>query len=199
MAAKAKKTTKNKKTAAKTTTKRVVKEPTIKSSVTGKKDTSWSKPQIGKVVCLCVVIVAILVVAAALALRSNVITSDYFVSDGTKYVINLPAEENEQGAVATHVVYYYKGDTVTGAEYYYEFKDNESAKTFYDLMSELVAENDEESVSGYKLNGKYVIMVADKKEYADMSASDIKSYVEFYEQIQNSGDVDEAETEEVEE
>lgn len=199
MAAKAEKTTKNKKTAKKTTTKKVVKEPAIKSSVTGKKDGGWDKPAIGKIVCLCVAIVAILVVAAAFALKSQVLTSDFFVSDGTKYVLNVEAEENEEGAVATHAVYYYKGDTITGAEYYYEFKDNETAKTFYDLMMSSAEEDEEESVGNYKLNGKYVIVVADEEEYINTSASDIKSYIDFYEKIMNSADINELESEEAEE
>ena len=125
MAAKAKKTTNSKKTATKTTTKRATKEPTIKSSVTGKKDGGWDKPAIGKIVCLCVAIVAILVVAAAIALKSQVIGDNFFVSDATKYVLNVPADENEDGVVGTHAVYYYKDDAITGAEYYYEFKDSE--------------------------------------------------------------------------
>jgi hypothetical protein len=195
MAAKAKKTTKNKKTTTKAVVKRTPKEPVIKSSVTGKKDACWDKPAIGKIVCLCVAIIAIIVVAAAIALRSQAITDDFFVSDGAKYVLNIPADENEQGAVATHVVYYYKDNTVTGAEYYYEFKDKELAKSFYELMSELISA-DEDGISKYKLNGKYVIMVADEGEYADMSASDVKSYIEFYEQILNSGDIEGDESEE---
>ena len=195
MAAKAKKSTKSKKTTTKAVVKRAPKEPVIKSSVTGKKDACWDKPAIGKIVCLCVAIIAIIVVAAAIALKSQVLSDDFFVSDSTKYVLNIPADENEQGAVATHVVYYYKDDTVTGAEYYYEFKDNESAKSFYELMSELTSSG-EDGVSNYRLKGKYVIMAADESEYADMTASDIKSYVEFYEQILNSDDIIEDESEE---
>lgn len=198
MAEKAKKTTKSKKTATKTTTRTVTRKPEIKSSVTGKKDT-WDKPAIGKVVCLCVGVIAIIVVMVAIMFGGQGVGIESFVSDSTKYVLNIPAEENEDGGVATHAIYYYKDDAITGMKMYYEFTDADTAKKFYDtLMESLKSDEENEEKATYKLNGKYVIAIADKSAYEELKASDIKAYIDLYEKYSNE-EVDESESEEDEE
>ena len=195
MAEKAKKTTKSKKTATKTTTRTVAKKPEIKSSVTGKKNT-WEKPAVGKIVCLCVGVIAIIVVMVAIMFCGQGTGIESFESDSTKYVLNIPAEENEDGGVATHAIYYYKDDAITGMKMYYEFTDAETAKKFYDtLMESLKSDEENEDKATYKLNGKYVIAIADESAYKDLSASDIKAYIEMFEKFSNE-EVEEDESEE---
>ena len=194
MAGKVKKTTKNKKAATKTTVKAV--KPAIKSSVTGKK-ACLDKPAMGKIVCLCVAVIAILVIIAAIMLGGQTFGNNYFVSDNTKYVLNISVDgENEDGAVATHAVYYYKDDSITGIKYYYEFKDEASAKKFYDkLMAALESDEEDSEDVTYELKGKYVIATAGESAYKDLSASDVKAYIELYEKYSN-GDYTEEEVEE---
>ena len=188
MAEKAKKTTKTKKTATKS-----VKKPattTIKSSVTGKKKT-WDKPAIGKIVCLCVAVIALLVIIVAIVLGTQPSNNNLFVSDGTKYVLNMPADEdNEDNLVTTHLMYYYKDDDITGAKIYYEFKTADDAKKAYDTLMTMLEEEEEEDKSTYELSGKYLIVIADEEEYSELKASDIKSYIELYEASLN-GDTEE--------
>lgn len=192
MAEKAKKTTKTKKTKTKA-------NPTIKSSVTGRKK-AWDKPALGKIVCLIVVVIAILVIIVATMTRGDApISDDYFVSDGTKYVLSIDAEQdedNEEKLVTTHIVYYYNGDNITGAKVFYEFADAASAKAAYDDIIKSIAESEEKiDASMYKLNGKYIIVTADEASYKDLKASEIKAQFESYEALQKG----EEETEEAEE
>ena len=188
MAEKAKKSTKAKKPAAKTTkaTKatKAVKKPaattTIKSSVIGKKERA-EKPAMGKVVCLIAIVVSLLVIIVAVMLNSFGGGVESFVSDGTKYVLNVTAEEdNDENIVATHVVYYYKDDAVTGVKTYYEFATVDDAKAAYETIKELVAE-DEEDKNVYELKGKYIIVTSPEEDYAEMKASDVKAYIDLYE------------------
>ncbi|MBR3180225.1 hypothetical protein IKF57_01700 [Candidatus Saccharibacteria bacterium] len=196
MAEKAKKTTNTKKTTTKkTTAPKKVAKPEIKSTVSGKK-ACCEKPALSKVICLVVAAVAILVIIVAVMVPNlSSINGNYFVSDGTKYVLNIEADEpDEDGMVASHSVYYYKDDAITGVEVYYEFKDEATAKTFYDALMETLAEDEEaDDEATYKLKGKYLIAVANEDSYKDLTASDVKSYIELYENINNSDDTDETE------
>ena len=201
MAEKAKKSTKTKKPATKTT--KAVKKPAataaIKSSVTGKKECA-EKPAMGKVICLIAIVVSLLVIIVAVMLNSFGGGVESFVSDGTKYVLNVAAEEdNDENIVATHVVYYYKDDAVTGVKSYYEFATVDDAKAAYETIKELVAE-DEEDKNVYELKGKYIIITSPEEDYAEMKASDVKAYIDLYEAAAKGELLDdgEEETEETE-
>lgn len=197
MAEKAKKSTKAKKPTTKKTTKstKVVKSPTtIKSTVTGKKEEF--KPAAGKIICIVAIVASLLVIMVAVMINSFG-GNNLFVSDGTKYVLNVEAEEdNDENIVATHVIYYYKDDEITGVKTYYEFATANDAKSAYSSLQELM--DDEEDKNTYELSGKYVIIVSPEEDYADMTASDVKSYIELYEKLQN-GEISTDEEETVEE
>lgn len=196
MAQKAKKSTKAKKPATKKTTTKTVKKPattTIKSSVTVKNQET--KPAIGKIICLVAIVASLLVIIVAVMAINFGGGNNLFVSDGTKYVLNVtPDEDNDEKVVAIHQIFYYEGDKITGVKTYQEYASENDAKAVYDAIQELL---DEEEKSAYELSGKYIIATSPEEEYADMTASDVKSYIELYEKIQN-GEIstDDEETEE---
>ena len=134
--------------------------------------------------CVAVVVVIIAVVAIVLGLKGGkpTLNDAYFVSDDTKYVLTIDTsdEEDESAPEKVHTVYTYSGDKITGAKVYYEYADAATAKSFVDTIK---AETD--SPDSVSVDGKYIIMVADESEYEDMTASDVKEQVEFYESLKN--------------
>ena len=125
-----------------------------------------------------------IIIGIVVAIKANpTINDDYFVSDGSKYVINMSMddESSDEGIVGMHIVYYYSGDTVTGAKSFYEFKDEATAKAAYD---ELKNASDEDTGS-YSLNGKYVVLAADDDTIKNLTVDEVKSQVEFYENLKN--------------
>lgn len=168
-----------------------------------KKTTNSSKNK-NIIICACVAVVAIVViiVAIVLATRGGVIgglNDAYFVSDGTKYVLNLDTsnmgtdEEDETAPVGAHLVYYYSGDTITDMKGYYEFKTEEAAKAAYEFYSG----NNEGEYKSVELDGKYVILTANETDYEGLTATDVKQQIETIEQLQNApqGELEGAEVE----
>lgn len=150
--------------------------------------------------CAIAAIVVVIVIAVALATRGATLNDDYFVSDGTKYVLTIEAEESDEedeyAPLKTHLVYTYDGDTVTGMKTYYVYADNASAKKSFDaLKAELEGE---EEASSIELSGKYIIITSDEESYKDLTASDVKQQIEFMETLKNM-DTSDLETTEVEE
>ena len=190
MAEKAKKTTSKKPTSKPKTSKTIkatkavkTNETAIKSSVSGKR-AACDKPAMGKIVCLIVAVIAIVVVIVTMMLRGQTLGSNYFVSDNTKYVLNIAAEEgSEDGLLWNRLVYFYEGDKITGAKIYYEFKDNDSAKKAYESLTN--GATDEEK-SRVELNGKYVIVTTVASEYENMTATQVKEQFEAYEKLQET-------------
>ena len=136
-------------------------------------------------ICAAVVVVVVIVVAIVLAGSGNKLNDQFFVSDGTKYVLTMDADDmglegEEYSPNKVHIVYFYSGDEVTDLKSYYEYADEASAKTAFDAFKEL---GDEES--NYTIEGKYIILTADAEEYEGMTASDVKQQVEFMESLKN--------------
>ena len=138
-------------------------------------------------ICAGVVAVIVIIVAVVLATAgSSRLGDSYFVSDDSKYVISMNADEmgldgEEYAPNKVHLVYYYSDDEVTGLESYYEYTDNASAKAAYDTI---IAEAGDEA-SNYRLDGKYIVITADESEYEGMTASDAKQQIEFMEMLKN--------------
>ncbi|MBR3386574.1 hypothetical protein IKG68_03350 [Candidatus Saccharibacteria bacterium] len=177
MAEKAKKSTKTKITTSKSTTK---KPATNRVASKDKKPASSNKC---KFVLFGIAIAAIIAVIIALVCALNIKTIDdsYFVSDDTKYVVNLSSENvSDDGSTvkAVHVVYYRDGDKITGAKSFYEFLTSDAAKAAYD---EILANKTTDDANAYSLNGKYVIVTAPKSVYENLTIEDVKKQVEFYE------------------
>jgi len=140
-------------------------------------------------ICAAVVVVVVIIVAVVLATSGTKLNDAFFVSDGSKYVVTMEADEStdsddEVSPVKVHLVYFYSDDKVTDMKSYYEFADDSAAKKAYDLYKE--ADSDEsEDVSKYEISGKYVILTADASQYEGMTANDAKQQVEFTEMLKN--------------
>ena len=135
-------------------------------------------------ICCAVVVVVAIVIAAVLA-NQNQLGDSYFKSDDTKYVLTiesdeLASEDGEYTPVKTHMVYTYKDDTITSLKTYAEYADAATAKKAFDAMKESGAD-----MANYELNGKYIIETAPADQYEGVTASDVKSQIEFYESLKN--------------
>ncbi|MBP5512706.1 hypothetical protein J6X73_00875 [Candidatus Saccharibacteria bacterium] len=167
------------------------KKPTNTKTIKTNGEKEAVKSNASKFAIFGIAVVAIIAVVIAVVVAFNAspaINDAYFVSDGSKYVLNIENEDDEDGAVAVHIVYYYSGNTVTDAKSFYEFADEATAKAAFE---ELKAANEE--ASSYALNGKYVVISADKEDIKDMTAEDVKAQIEFYESLKNLSDSDDEE------
>lgn len=160
--------------------------------------------------CAALVLIIAIIITIVLVVNNTGLNDNYFVSDGTKYVLTIETdetdEEDEFAPLKTHLVYTYEGDKVTGMKTYYVYADNASAQKAFDALKEAVGEE----ANSMELNGKYIIVTAEEESYKDLTASDVKQQIEFMEKLKNmnlddgennSGEETETveETEEVEE
>ena len=153
-------------------------------------------------ICAVVAIVVVVIIAVVVATTgSGKLGDSYFVSDGEKYVLTLDTEDMELGETdneyvptKAHIVYYYSGDEITSAKAYYEYKDAETAKAALAEMKEQSGED----LGDAAVDGKYIVVTVDASEYEGMTASDVKSQIEFMEALKNM-DFSEDEVEVVEE
>ena len=158
---------------------------TIKTKVAGKDAASNSS----KFVVFGIAIVAIIaaIIAVVVAINANSTINDaYFVSDGSKYVLNIEGDEDGK-TKATHIVYYYSGDKITGAKSFYEFADEATAKEAYNELKESAAEYADSS----ELKGKYIVITASDDDIKDITVDGVKSQIEFYESLKNIEDSEE--------
>ncbi len=151
--------------------------------------------------CVTVLIIAIIVVVAIL-INKNSLNDSFFVSDGSKYVLNYTAEElgiedEEYAPAKAHYVYFYSGDSFTDVKAYYEFENEETAKGAFDYLNE----NEKEEYKDISLKGKFVILTANESDYANMKPSDIEQQIKIMEKLDELDDdsADEEEEEDAEE
>lgn len=152
-------------------------------------------------ICIAAVVVIAIIIAVVLVTRGNTINDSYFVSDGTKYVLTLDAndismEDAEYNPIKAHLVYTYSGDEITGLKAYYEYADNATAKAAADYLKSNYEESDQAKIA---TDGKYVVYTSHEEDYKDLTASDVKQQIEFMEMLKNMGSGDTEEFEEVEE
>ena len=156
-----------------------------------KAKTTKQNKKTGLIIGICaaiIVVIAIIIAVVVLAVNNNNKYSDsFFVSDGTKYVINFEADdliEDEDGMKPdkVHVVYYYSGDSVTGITTYYQYANEETAeKAFTKFKSE-----NQDYFEDIKLDGTFMITKSLKADYENFTASDVKQQIEFMESAKNS-------------
>lgn len=152
--------------------------------------TEESKTNKNPVIVACAVIVAIiLIVVIAIVMLSNKKLDDsFFVSDGTKYVLTMEADDvlgletDEYVPEKTHLVYFYSGDKVTDAKVYYVYEDEKIAKEAAEYIKQ---QNEAEGIREITVNGKYVVISPDKSVYDGMTTEDAKQQVELMELLQN--------------
>ena len=157
-----------------------------------KKSTKNQKDNKNLIICICgVVAVAIAIIIAVIVVNLNNINDSYFVSDGSKYVLTIEADESDSedqyAPLKTHLVYTYNGDTVTGMKTYYVYGDGNSAKNAFDALKKELGDE----ANKMELNGKYIIITAEEDSYKDLKASEVKEQIEFMEKLQNM-DLDDA-------
>ena len=160
---------------------------------------------IGICAAVAAIIVIVIIVVIILLNPSNGplggINDSYFVSDGTKYVLNLDAEsvyvENEDYVpLESHLVYHYSGDSITGLEAYYEYADNTAASAAYEFYKT----NNDNMYKDVTLDGKFVILTANPEEYEGLTADDVKQQIEFMDMLNNmNSDNDDSNTDTEEE
>lgn len=159
-----------------------------KSKTTRKRNTNRRNLIIGG--CIAAVAAIIVIVVVVIANIPKPIDDSFFVSDGTKYVLNLDSDyveiEDEYAPVKSHLVYFYSGDDVTSLKIYYEYATAEDAASAYE---QIASENDGAYQSVYR-DGKYVVLVANEADYEELRASDIKQQIEFMDLINRMRSVD---------
>lgn len=131
-------------------------------------------------ICAAVVVITVIAVAVFFATRSTKIDDSYFVSDGTKYVVPMDGndfvtDEVKNIPTKAYAVYTYSGDTITGAFTYAEFANESTAKT----ALEEYKNTDQDGVKNISTNGKYVVIEMDESSYEGMTASELKTYIDF--------------------
>lgn len=132
-----------------------------------------------------VVAIATGVILTAKQSMPAVIDESYFVSDGSKYVITVDDDtstddNSSYGAVKTHMVFFYSGDTITGLTFYYEFADESVAASVYEEAKQSPEVDNLDKIS---LHGKYIAAIADESEYAETTVAEVKQMVELMETL----------------
>lgn len=141
------------------------------------------KKKFDKKICLVaaavVVTVVAVIVGAVIAARGTMIDEDYFVSDGTKIVLNMGGDmsaidDGEAVVEKIHFVYYYNGDKITGADIYYLYADADTARE--------VSDNLDLSMLGWvaskKTNGSYLVLKAAESQYEDLTPEAVRAMIE---------------------
>lgn len=141
-------------------------------------------------ICLaivCALVIVGVIVAIVLTKPGGLmggIDESYFVSDNTKYVIDLDGTESdiEEEAyipVKSHLVYTYSDNTITGFKIYYEYDSDTAAKNALGYITE----HNTEGVDNIETNGKYIIITISPSVYENMTAADVKQQVELIEAL----------------
>ena len=139
-------------------------------------------------ICVATLVIVVVAVAIFFATRGTSQLNDaYFVSDGTKYVLTVnddmlnTDEDTEYIPIKTHVVYTYSGDTITSMTTYLEFANEATAKSALDYYSQ----KDQSGVKNISSNSKYVVVEMTDDQYSEMTAPEVKEYIDFIENIRN--------------
>ena len=154
----------------------------------GKKK-SKKEPKFDKrmVIVSAVLFIAVIAISIVLGLYGRETLNDqYFVSDGSKIVLNLEGDEItplgdevEYSPEKAHIVYYYTGNKITGAKIFYEYIDNEQAKGAYE-KADLT---DKEWAIDKSLDGKFVILQYDRNLLDGYTVDQIRESVESVENV----------------
>lgn len=157
-----------------------------KGKTTTKTKTNETKTNLIMAICAIVLVLVLIVISVVMASR-NQLGDSYFVSDGSKYVLNIAyddalVEEGQSSPVSLHVVYYYSGNDITGVKEYYEFADEATAKTALEFFTQ--SENN--SYKAIEQSGKYVIVTINEADYEGLTAEIVKQNIEAFEAAANS-------------
>lgn len=104
-----------------------------------------------------------------------------FATNDTQATITIEPTDSDNNSIShTRTVYEFDGDNVVGMKTYFEYADNEAAKTAYELIK------DQPEFKGAEVVDKYIIVTADPNSFRGLTADDIRQQAEAIEQFQNS-------------
>ena len=105
-----------------------------------------------------------------------------FASNDTQTTITIePVDDTPSSSSHTRTVYEYDGDNnVIGMKTYFEYADNEAAKTAYELIK------NQPEFKGAEVIDKYIVVTADPNSFKGLTADDIRQQAEAIEQFQKS-------------
>ena len=140
-------------------------------------------------ICAAAVVVVIAVVVAIIVMGNKPLDESFFVSDDTKSVLTMDpsslsqdTDDDEYVPETMRLVYFFSGEKVSDLKMYYGYKSEEAAKKAADYLKSI---NQGQEIKDVSVNGKYVIVTADKSAYEDVTAEDAKQQVEMMEKFQN--------------
>lgn len=167
--------------------KKVAKKPKVvkaKKDVTENKKTKTKKHKIDirMIIVSVVLLVAIIAVSIVLGLYGHEELNDgYFVSDNSKIVMTVSGKnaspiEEESGyePIKVYTVYYYVGNSITGAKVFYEYINNDEAKVAYEKINL----EDKDWAISKGIDNKYIIVQYNKSLLKDFTAEQIRNSVE---------------------
>lgn len=141
----------------------------------------------GKLKSIIFASVSVLVIIAAIVIiiisLNNNISDSYFVSDGSKLVLDLSSLKNNGDEYApenSYLVYNYSGNEITGFKAYYKYSTAEAAKKAYDFYF-----NDgDNNYKTVELKGNYVVITANESDYKSLTAEDVKQQIEYMNSVE---------------
>ena len=141
----------------------------------------------GKLKSIIFASVSVLVIIAAIVIiiisLNNNISDSYFVSDGSKLVLDLSSLKNNGDEYApenSYLVYNYSGNEITGFKAYYKYSTAEAAKKAYDFYY-----NDgNNNYKAVELKGNYVVITANESDYKSLTAEDVKQQIEYMNSVE---------------
>ena len=134
------------------------------------------------IIVLAVLLVAIIAISIVLGFYGHdELNDDYFVSDANKIVMTVNGqnaspieEESGYGPVKVYTVYYHVGDNVTGAKVFYEYINNDEAKTAYEKINL----EDKDWAINKGIDNKYIIIQYNKDLLKGFTIEQIRNSVE---------------------
>ena len=184
--AKAAKSTKLKKINLSRRSKKTVTPTDISTSATAARTTTATKAKHDNIVYICCAVFAICAVAlitwGIVSMMNKGISEDTtFASNDTQTTITIEPTESDHSSIShTRTVYEYDGDNVVGMKTYFEYADNEAAKTAYEQIK------DQPEFKGAEVIDKYIVVTADPNSFKGLTADDIRQQAEAIKQFQDS-------------
>ena len=94
-------------------------------------------------------------------------------SDDTKIVFARGQEK---------VVFYYKGDTITGEHAYFDYQ----SKALAQLALTALNSNENENIARAYVNGKYLVIEYNENEYGNLTLEEVKLTYSYLEEVKKS-------------
>lgn len=143
-------------------------------SKTKKKNTKNNNLMMWVFVALFLLIVIAIAVILTLN-KSNPNTDErFFISDGTKYVVESDtlSVNSKDGPVAAYDIYYYSGDKITEHKAYYEFPNAETAEKALPTYQEMK----DDDISAIELDGRFIVLTAAPAQYQDVTVEMVRQW-----------------------